>query len=206
MTKVKMCGLTREADIKNANELKPDYIGFVFAKKSRRFVTPQRARELKKLLDKDILAVGVFADEDMETVLELIEDGTIDIAQLHGNEDDEYITVLRERTGKPVIKAFRITSEQDVLRAEKSKADMILLDAGAGDGRTFDWSLIRSVKREYFLAGGLAPGNASRAIEELDPYALDVSSGIETNGVKDMEKMAAFMRETGINKRKDNAK
>ena len=111
MTRVKMCGMTSEGDVINANELKPDYIGFEFANNSRRFVAPQRAQELKKLLDKDIKAVGVFVDEDIETVLALIMDGTIDIAQLHGNEDDDYITLLRERTGKPVIKAFRIRLE-----------------------------------------------------------------------------------------------
>ena len=192
MTRVKMCGMTSEGDVINANELKPDYIGFVFAKNSRRFVTPQRAQELKKLLDKDIKAVGVFVDENIETVSALIMDGIIDIAQLHGNEDDDYITLLRERTGKPVIKAFRIRSEQDVLRAEKSKADMILLDAGAGEGRTFDWSLLKEIKRPYFLAGGLDPENAAGAVKALKPYAVDVSTGIETNGVKDKEKMTAF--------------
>ena len=192
MTRVKMCGMTSEGDVINANELKPDYIGFVFAKNSRRFVTPQRALELKKLLDNDIKAVGVFVDENIETVSALIMDGIIDIAQLHGNEDDDYITLLRERTGKPVIKAFRIRSEQDVLRAEKSKADMILLDAGAGDGRTFDWSLLKEIKRPYFLAGGLNPENAADAVKALKPYAVDVSTGIETNGVKDREKMTAF--------------
>lgn len=200
MTRVKMCGMTSEGDVINANELNPDYIGFVFAKNSRRFVAPQRAQELKKLLDKDIKAVGVFVDEDIETVLALIMDGTIDIAQLHGNEDDDYITLLRERTGKPVIKAFRIRSEQDVLRAEKSKADMILLDAGAGDGKTFDWSLLKEIKRPYFLAGGLNPENAADAVKALKPYAVDVSTGIETNGVKDREKMTAFanaIREEG---------
>ena len=192
MTRVKMCGMTSEGDVINANELKPDYIGFVFAKNSRRFVAPQRAQELKKLLEKDIKAVGVFVDENIETVLALIMDGTIDIAQLHGNEDDDYITLLRERTGKPVIKAFRIRSEQDVLRAEKSKADMILLDAGAGDGKTFDWSLLKEIKRPYFLAGGLNTENVSDAVKALKPYAVDVSTGIETNGVKDREKMTAF--------------
>ena len=192
MTRVKMCGMTSEGDVINANELKPDYIGFVFAKNSRRFVAPQRAQELKKLLDKDIKAVGVFVDENIETVSALIMDGTIDIAQLHGNEDDNYITLLRERTGKPVIKAFRIRSEQDVLRAEKSKADMILLDAGAGEGRMFDWSLLKEIKRPYFLAGGLNPENAADAVKALKPYAVDVSTGIETNGVKDREKMTAF--------------
>lgn len=192
MTEIKMCGMTSEGDVINANELKPDYIGFVFAKNSRRFVAPQRAQELKKLLDKDIKAVGVFVDENIETVSALIMDGTIDIAQLHGNEDDDYITLLREHTGKPVIKAFRIRSEQDVLRAEKSKADMILLDAGAGDGKTFDWSLLKEIKRPYFLAGGLNPENAADAVKALKPYAVDVSTGIETNGVKDREKMTAF--------------
>ena len=192
MTKIKFCGLTRTGDIEAANELKPDYIGFVFWPKSKRAVTAEEAKTLKAKLDPSIKAVGVFVDEDMEAVKSLLDGGIIDIAQLHGHEDEDYITGLKEASGKPVIKAFKIRSEDDIRKAEASPADLVLLDAGMGDGVTFDWSLIKNTGRPYFLAGGLDPDNAADAVRTLHPYALDVSSGIETDGLKDTNKMAAF--------------
>ena len=192
MTKIKFCGLSRYCDIIYANESKPEYIGFVFAAKSKRRVTPEKAKELKKLLSPDILAVGVFSDDDIEMIAGLLENGTIDIAQLHGSEDENYIKHLKTLAGKPVIKAFCIKSEEDVRKAESSPADYILLDSGSGTGRTFDWELIKNIKRPYFLAGGLTPENAEKAVSKLHPFALDVSSGIETGEVKDKTKMAAF--------------
>lgn len=193
MTKIKLCGLSRICDIEAANRLKPEYIGFVFLPKSKRYVTYEKAKELKSLLSPDIKVVGMFVDESAEIVARLLNDGTIDIAQLHGGEDEEYISRLRKLTGKPIIKAFRIESEEDIARAEKSSADHILLDSGMGTGKVFDWSLIQSIKRPYFLAGGLDCDNVGEAIKKLRPYAVDVSSGIETNGLKDKEKMAAFV-------------
>lgn len=192
MTKIKFCGLTRTGDIEAANELKPDYIGFVFWPKSKRAVTAGEAKTLKAKLDPSIKAVGVFVDEDMEAVKSLLDGGIIDIAQLHGHEDEDYINGLKKASGKPVIKAFRIRSEEDIRKAEASPADLVLLDAGMGDGVTFDWSLIKNAGRPYFLAGGLDPGNAADAVRTLHPYALDVSSGIETDSLKDTNKMAAF--------------
>ena len=192
MTYIKMCGLTRKCDIKAVNEIKPEYIGFVFWTKSKRYISPEKAFELKKLLDKNIKAVGVFVDESIEKVAELLENDIIDIAQLHGNEDDDYIKNLRELTDKPVIQAFRIRSSSDMEKAVNSTADMILLDAGMGDGKIFDWSLIKEIKRPYFLAGGLNCDNIAEAVKTLQPYAVDVSSGIETDGLKDMKKIAEF--------------
>jgi len=194
MTKVKLCGLRREEDIKAANELWPDYIGFVFAEKSRRAVTRETAARLKALLAPGIPAVGVFVNAQPETVAYLLEDGIIDLAQLHGQEDVDYIARLRALTDRPVIQAIRVRTAEDAKRAEQSPADFILLDAGAGDGKTFEWELAESVARPYFLAGGLTPGNAGEAVARLHPFALDVSSGIETDGVKDPEKMREFMR------------
>ena len=193
MTKIKFCGLTRTGDIEAANELKPDYIGFVFWPKSKRAVTAEEAKTLKAKLDPSIKAVGVFVDEDMEAVKSLLDGGIIDIAQLHGHEDEDYITGLKEASGKPVIKAFKIRSEDDIRKAEASPADLVLLDAGMGDGVTFDWSLIKNAGRPYFLAGGLSPDNVREAVKRLHPYAVDVSSGIETDGRKDEEKAAAFI-------------
>ena len=191
MTRIKFCGLMSENDIAYANEIRPDYIGFVFAKKSKRYIEPDHAKHLKSLLDDKIKAVGVFVDEDIDTVAKYLNEGIIDIAQLHGSEDDEYIERLKKLTSKPVIKAFKIRSKDDALNAQHSKADHILLDAGAGDGLTFDWSYLKDIKRDYFLAGGLDVTNGARAIK-LSPYAVDVSSGIETDGKKDKEKMKAF--------------
>lgn len=193
MTKIKLCGLSRPCDIEDANELKPDYIGFVFAPKSKRYVTPEKAMELKSLLAPEIQTVGVFVNEKPENIAKLLQDGIIDIAQLHGAEDEDYITRLRQLTDKPIIKACRIETTYDIENAEQSTADYILLDSGAGTGMVFDWQLIQNIKRPYFLAGGLSPDNAADAINTLHTYAVDVSSGIETNGLKDKTKMAAFV-------------
>jgi phosphoribosylanthranilate isomerase len=141
----------------------------------------------------EIQSVGVFVNEKPETVVKLLQDGTIDIAQLHGAEDEEYIIQLRQLTDKPIIKAFRIETASDIEKALQSTADYLLLDSGAGTGTVFDWKLIQNIKRPYFLAGGLDADNAAEAVNTLRPYALDVSSGIETSGLKDKSKMAAFV-------------
>lgn len=193
MTKIKFCGLSRCEDIETANMLHPDYIGFVFAKKSKRFITPQKASELKKRLAPDIQAVGVFVNENIETVASLLNNNTIDLAQLHGNENEEYISVLKSLTEKPVIQACCITAKEDLPFAEKSIADYILLDSGAGTGKTFDWKLLQDIQRPYFLAGGLNTENVGTAIQKLHPFAVDVSSGIEINNIKNKEKMTAFI-------------
>lgn len=224
MTKIKMCGLRKLEDIEAVNEWKPDYVGFVFAPESRRYVTVEQAAELKDHLDPQIQTVGVFVDEAPERVAVLLNQGVIELAQLHGSEDEEYLVRLRELTHKPVIQAFRILSREDVVRAMKSSADEILLDSGAGTGSTFNWEILRiesdydraidaekdrerafctkrnrekslyaEETRPYFLAGGLNPQNVAEAIRRLHPYAVDVSSGIETDGSKDREKIAAFV-------------
>lgn len=192
-TKIKLCGLSRLRDIRAANALHPDFVGFVFALNSRRYVSPQQAKSLKRRLAPGIQAVGVFVDEEVERVAALLGSGVIDLAQLHGAEDNGYIRRLRALTDKPVIQAFRVRSEEDVRRAADSGADHILLDAGAGTGTVFDWRLLRQIRRPYFLAGGLGLHNVEKAVEELHPYGVDVSSGIETDGVKDPDKMAAFV-------------
>ncbi len=199
-TKIKFCGLSRPCDIRAANALKPEYIGFVFAPGSRRYVTPEQAASLKRLLNPGIRAVGVFVDKKPEAVADLLNRGIIHLAQLHGSEDEAYIERLRALTDKPIIKACRVVTADDVAAAVQSTADYILFDSGAGTGTAFDWSLIQDVPRPYFLAGGLSPDNAAQAVKYLNPYALDVSSGIETDGVKDEDKMKAFAAAV----RKDN--
>lgn len=193
MTKIKLCGLSCPHDIEAANALMPDYIGFVFAPKSKRYVTPENAKELKQILLPPIQAVGVFVNEKPETVAKLLQDGIVDIVQLHGTEDEEYIAQLRNYTDKPIIKAFRMKTADDIESALQSTADYILLDSGAGTGTAFDWGLVQHITRPFFLAGGLDAGNVADAVRLLHPYAVDVSSGIETDGLKAKNKMSAFV-------------
>lgn len=154
-----------------------------------------KAAELRRLLHLDIKAVGVFVNEAPQTVARLLEEKVIDIAQLHGNGDEVYIRDLRVLISKLLIKAFRVDTKQDVLSAVNSMADHILFDSGSGGtGTAFDWNLLKEIKRPYFLAGGLDAGNVENALGILAPYAVDVSSGIETHGVKDIGKMEEFVR------------
>lgn len=194
MTRIKLCGLKSLDDVITANAVQPDYIGFVFAKTSKRFVTPQTAEELRKKLDRKIVAVGVFVNEPVEIVAELLNKEIIDMAQLHGNESEEYITLLRKKTDKKLIKAFSVNEAKNLKAAYSCSADYILLDSGSGGtGESFDWSILQGFDRPYFLAGGLNINNVSEAVSRLHPYAVDVSSGVETDGRKDDVKMAAFV-------------
>ena len=201
MTKIKVCGIKRPCDIDMVNELMPDYVGFVFAKNSKRYISPDEAKLLRGRLNREITAVGVFVNEKIEVVTELLQNGTIDIVQLHGSEDEAYISKLKEKTGCRIIKAFCIKEKEDITAANLSTADYILLDSGSGSGECFEWSYIKAVNRPYFLAGGLNPYNVENAIERLSPFAVDVSSGLETEGLKDKEKMTAFIE--AVRKRED---
>jgi len=194
MTKIKLCGLTRPRDIEWANALTPDFVGFVFARKSKRYISPKNAQKLREKLNQSINAVGVFVNEAPEAVAALLNDGTIDVAQLHGGEDEDYIKALRLLTDRPLIQAFCVDGPADLERARASSADYILLDNGAGGtGTAFDWALLKGFDRPCFLAGGLGPDNVARAVRDVRPFAVDVSSGIETDGAKDYQKMAAFV-------------
>ncbi|MCQ2505225.1 MAG: phosphoribosylanthranilate isomerase [Saccharofermentans sp.] len=191
---VKFCGLRREEDIKSVNATGPDLVGFILVKGRRRYIEPEVIRSLRVGLDKDIKVVGVFIDEDINVVKSLIEDKTIDIAQLHGSESNEYIKELKASTGATIIKAIGIRSPEDIKRAEESCADLIIVDSpGGGTGSPFDWELLKKIKREYILAGGINVDNLPEAMLKLNPYGFDISSGIETDGLKDEEKMKAVM-------------
>lgn len=201
MTKIKICGLFRPEDVAFVNEARPDWCGFVINfPKSHRSVTPDRARALRGALDGGIIPVGVFVDQPVETVAELLRDGTISAAQLHGREDADYIAALRALApGRPIWKAFKVGSAGDAQAAGASTADLVLLDSGQGTGRTFDWSLVRAVRRPFLLAGGLDPNNIPQAVAALHPYGLDLSSGVETGRQKDRTKIlsaVAAARET----------
>ena len=174
MAKIKICGLKRLDDIEIVNKYKPDYIGFVFAD-SKRKVTSDLACKMKKNLDSSIKSVGVFVDEDIDVIIKLYDEGIIDIAQLHGLENEEYIKKLKQKSNYKleIINAIEMSDEKDLLGYENSLADYLLLDSGKGSGKTFDWRLIRKdLKKEFFLAGGLNYQNISRAINEFQKIFL----------------------------------
>lgn len=193
MTKIKLCGLTRPADIEAANELQPEFVGFVFAPASKRYIDPQEAAELRSQLDPGITAVGVFVDIDVRLISSLVEAGAIDWVQLHCAADAEQLETIRKATGAPIMQAFKVRTALEAETAARSSADYILFDAGYGDGKTFDWSMVRSVDRPFFLAGGLTPDNVGEAIRTVQPAAVDVSSGIEADGHKDADLMREFV-------------
>lgn len=183
----------RPEDITYVNEVQPDYVGFVFYEKSHRAVTAKQAREFRKNLDPKIRTVGVFVDEDPKTIIELLEEGTLDAAQLHGSETEEDIQYLQAVCHKPVIKAVKVRDRYDVEAWLDSSADYLLFDNGMGTGETFDWSVLGGIDREFFLAGGLHPENLTAAMETVRPYGVDISSGIESDRKKDPEKMRRIM-------------
>ena len=193
--KIKICGIKRMEDVAIVNRYHPDYIGFIINfPKSHRSKTPQEVEILAKEVDSSIQKVGVFVDEPMETPIELAKTGAIDVIQLHGKEDETYIKALQQATGKPVVKAFTIHDGSDMEQALSSPADIILLDQGQGSGKTFDWSWIPTdIARPYFLAGGLTPENVPQAYKALQPWGMDISSGVETNQVKDEAKIRSIL-------------
>ncbi|MBQ6138146.1 MAG: phosphoribosylanthranilate isomerase [Methanobrevibacter sp.] len=202
MVKIKICGMRRSEDIEMANRYKPDFVGFVFAQSPRK-VSYEQAKELSELLSDDIVPVGVFVNDHMKLIVDLFKDGIIEMAQLHGDEDEKYIRNLKdksiEETGKqiPVINAIEINDGADynaeLLKWRDSASDYFILDSGKGSGKTFDWSLIDKesefFKNSIFLAGGLNSENLALAIEEFNPFAVDLSSSVETDGFKDEEKI-----------------
>ena len=193
--RIKICGLMRPQDIDMVNEVCPDIAGFILASGRRRTVTPEQMRELTGRLKPEIRSAAVFLDQDIRWIADLAEGGLMDIIQLHGHEGNEEIRYLRSRTDKTVIKAFRIDTAEDIRRAEDSEADLVLLDHGAGGtGQAWDWSLLTGMKRPFILAGGLDPENVQEAVRKTQPFGVDVSSGVETDGCKDREKILRFVR------------
>ena len=194
MSKVKICGLSREEDVEAANLVLPDFIGFVFAQ-SRRRVDMIAAAALKEKLDPRIGTVGVFVNERIETIAEIYQRGIIDWAQLHGDEDDGYIKRLKEYCGCQVIKAVCVG---DALPSLPVEPDYLLFDTlseqRGGTGRTFAWDVIKSYRGlPLFLSGGLSAANVAAAIHTIAPYCVDVSSGVETDGIKDAGKIREFV-------------
>jgi phosphoribosylanthranilate isomerase len=195
-TKIKFCGLRLEEDVKLAASLDADFMGFILSKRFRRYVSPDEVSRLKQFVPSKTKTVGVFVDEPEDYVIAFAKQADLDMIQLHGCEDDAYIADIKEKTGLPVIKMIKPVSIDDIITARQSMADLILLDSGAGGtGRVFDWSLAENLGRDYILAGGLTPDNVGDAVKRLLPFAVDVSSGVETDGSKDSSKMKAFAAE-----------
>ncbi len=228
--KIKFCGLFRECDIEFVNALMPDFVGFVFAENSRRFIDFVLAKRLKARLDSRIKAVGVFVDSPVECVCEALQSKIIDMVQLHGNENNAYISALRESLQKnygnatPIIKAIKMRNSHSLGKALESSADFILLDStNAGSGVAFEWNLLaqklqdsrgldshdsrvldsqdfkRDFATRFFLAGGINADNIAKAMS-LNPYAIDISSGIESQGIKNFAKMQQIIQMIRNNK------
>ena len=200
MTKVKICGLFRPEDIKYANKLKPDYMGFMFYKKSSRYVSPQQAKELKQMLNPEIVAVGVFVNEPIEFIADLVEQKIIEMVQIHGDEDAAYIAELHERISVPIIKAVRVKDASSFDGLENYACDYFLFDTYkkgmyGGTGERFNLTLgdEKRIGKKYFVAGGLDATTVGEVLEHTYAMGVDVSGGVETNGVKDEAKMEAFI-------------
>lgn len=195
MTRVKICGIRTASAALAAAEAGADAVGFVFYPPSPRFVPPARAAELARRLPPFVLRVGVFVNAPVQVVEEVAEQVGLDVVQLHGDEPPEVCARLRRR----VIKAVRVDGPDAVARAREYPVAAVLLDAHVpglygGTGRRFDWSLVRGLDKPVILSGGLTPDNVGEAIRQARPYAVDASSGVETAGEKDPEKIAAFVR------------
>ena len=205
---IKICGLFRNEDIDYVNEARPDYIGFVFAESKRR-VSPVLAQHLRFRLANGIIPVGVFVNARIIEIAQMYQNGIISIAQLHGDEDDSYITALKKASGTkpiPIIKSIIINPNQTKEKSQSSgssgswlkkipaSADYLLIDSGAGSGKPFNWKQLDSLKfpKPWFLAGGIDTNNAAKA-KTLKPFAIDVSSGVETDGIKNREKILSLV-------------
>lgn len=196
MVKVKICGLRRKEDIEYANELKPDYVGFVFAK-SKRQIEVEQALDLISLLDKEIKTVGVFVNEPVENALKIAQTLNLDVLQFHGDETQDYIDNFKNFT---VWKAIRIKDKEDLEKTKEFKVNSFVFDTltkneYGGTGKTFNWKVLKGMELNVpiILAGGLNENNVEEAIKIVDPYAVDVSSGVETEGYKDFKKLKSFI-------------
>lgn len=201
MNKIKICGIKSENDIKIVNKYRPDYIGFILAP-SKRQISYEVAKELKDLLHPSILAVGVFVNESIEVIETYAMAKIIDVIQLHGDESLEMMTELKKRVNLPIIKAIRVKDEaqfhQLMPYMNQVPADYLLFDTYhegmyGGSGKSFDWSVLKVVKRPYFLAGGIGLHNIVSACQ-LKPFGIDVSSGVETEEIKDADKVREIIQ------------
>lgn len=195
MVKVKICGLRRPEDIEAANAAKPDYVGFIFVPETKRYVKPDLAASFRRELATDIQTVGVFVNAPIEEIVAICQAGTIDLVQLHGEEDQAYIAHLKGQVDQHIIKSVAVGDE---LVVDPNQADYLLFDSlspsRGGSGKVFDWQMVSAYQEKpFFLAGGLGVENIEEALKVVRPYAVDASSSLETDGVKDPVKMQEFV-------------
>ncbi|AMC01663.1 N-(5'-phosphoribosyl)anthranilate isomerase [Aerococcus viridans] len=195
MVKVKICGLRRPEDIEAANAAKPDFVGFIFVEGTKRYVAPDLAAKFRRDLAADIQTVGVFVNAPIEAIVAICQAGTIDLIQLHGEEDQAYIEQLKGQVDQDIIKSVAVGDE---LVVAPSQADYLLFDSlspsRGGSGKVFDWQMVSAYQdKPFFLAGGLGVDNIEEALKVVRPYAVDASSSLETDGVKDPVKMQEFV-------------
>lgn len=194
-TKLKICGLYRDEDIAMVNQCLPDYVGFILnVPKSHRNVTPEQVRAWKEQLSPKIKIVGVFVDQEPQYIAQIAP--SLDVIQLHGDEGVMKLAILEHLCpGKEIWKAFAVKTAQDVQTALAFPAHKILLDYGKGEGKPFDWSILEGITQPYILAGGISPQNVSQALSLCHPSIVDLSSGVETDKKKDMEKIKQLCKE-----------
>ncbi|QGS37622.1 phosphoribosylanthranilate isomerase [Aerococcus viridans] len=195
MVKVKICGLRRPEDIEAANAAKPDYVGFIFVPETKRYVKPDLAASFRRDLAADIQTVGVFVNAPIEEIVAICQAGTIDLVQLHGEEDQAYIAHLKGQVDQHIIKSVAVGDE---LVVDPNQADYLLFDSlspsRGGSGKIFDWQMVSAYQEKpFFLAGGLGVENIEEALKVVRPYAVDASSSLETDRVKDPVKMQEFV-------------
>jgi phosphoribosylanthranilate isomerase len=197
MPKIKICGLKREEDVSFVNAAKPDYAGFVFAGVKRK-IDFNTAAKFRYLLDDKVQSVGVFVNDKIDNIVNLCEDKTINLVQLHGGEGESYICRLKERIKNPIVKVVRV---KDKIYSVVTKADFVLFDTYSsseceygGSGKVFDWDLLKEYRKPFFLAGGLNKGNIVAAVKKMNPYCVDLSSGVEKNGVKDLNEIVEMVK------------
>lgn len=208
MPKVKICGITNLEDAINAAKLGADYLGFNFYKKSPRRIDRKMAKKIIEKIPNNVKKVGIFANEDLNSINGIAKGLNLDLIQLHGDEKPEYCEQLKNKSKKGIIKAFRIKNIQNnenhkdnmnIKNAESYNADFLMFDAHkegmfGGTGNTFDWDILKGIKKPFFLSGGLNPENVKDAIKIVKPYAVDAASGVEENPrKKDYYKMKKFI-------------
>ncbi len=187
ISKLKICGIRRIEDILMVNEIKPEFIGFVFAK-SKRQIDLNTAIELKRDLNSEIKCVGVFVNEDIDQIVKIVDSKAIDIIQLHGDERFDYIKQLKEKVSAKIIKVIKINSDLND-NTSFPQVDYLLYDSGNGSGKPFDWNININRKKPTFIAGGININNIEEAYKIFNPFAFDVSSGVEVGGYKNLDKM-----------------
>jgi phosphoribosylanthranilate isomerase len=200
MTKVKICGITNYEDAANAAILGADYIGFNFYKSSPRYIDESEVKKIIERMPNSVKKVGVFVNEKLDAVKRIVKDLNLDLIQLHGGETPEYCKQIKKETKKGIIKSFRIKDKSDIEKIKEYNVDYYLFDAYkeglfGGTGKTFDHSLLKNIKRKFFLSGGLNEKNVKEAIKTTKPFAVDTASGVEKNPrKKDPKKMEEFIK------------